>query len=111
MLGKLGGWNDTIVALATPQGTGAIGVIRVSGDRAIEIVDGLLPSKDLKSSASHTLHVGLLKQDGVAIDQVVVSLFKSPASYTGEDVVEISAHGSPYILEKIIVSLTRAGAR
>src|SRR4051812_22205974 len=111
MLGKLGSWNDTIVALATPQGIGAIGVVRVSGEQAIEIVDSLFPSKDLGSCLSHTLHVGLLKYKGVAIDQVVVSLFKSPASYTGEDVVEISAHGSPYILEKIIVSLTRAGAR
>jgi tRNA modification GTPase len=111
MLGKLGGWNDTIVALATPQGIGAIGVIRVSGNRAIDIVNSLFPSKDLNQCASHTLHVGLLKQNGVAIDQVVVSLFKSPASYTGEDVVEISSHGSPYILEKIIASLTQTGAR
>src|SRR4051812_34080089 len=111
MLGKLGGWNDTIVALATPQGIGAIGVVRVSGDRAVEIVNGLFPSKELSSCPTHTIHVGLLKQGSVSIDQVVVSLFKSPTSYTGEDVIEISSHGSPYILEKIIVSITEAGAR
>ncbi|GEO09332.1 tRNA uridine-5-carboxymethylaminomethyl(34) synthesis GTPase MnmE [Segetibacter aerophilus] len=111
MLGKLADWNDTIVALATPQGIGAIGVVRVSGKSAIEIVDRLFPAKDLCACKSHTLHVGLLEADGVAIDQVVVSLFKGPASYTGENVVEISSHGSPYILEKIITDITAAGAR
>ena len=111
MLGKLADWNDTIVALATPQGIGAIGVVRVSGKSAIEIVDALFPSKDLCTRPSHTLHVGLLESDRVAIDQVVVSLFKAPASYTGENVVEISSHGSPYILEKIITAITKLGAR
>jgi len=111
MLGKLSDWNDTIVALATPQGIGAIGVVRVSGKAAIELVDQLFPSKDLTSRPSHTLHVGLLESEGVPIDQVVVSLFKGPASYTGENVVEISSHGSPYILEKIITAITKAGAR
>ncbi|MCW3113772.1 MAG: tRNA modification GTPase trmE [Segetibacter sp.] len=111
MLGKLADWNDTIVALATPQGIGAIGVVRVSGKSAIEIVDALFPSKDLCTRPSHTLHVGMLESDGLGIDQVVVSLFKEPASYTGENVVEISSHGSPYILEKIITAITKAGAR
>jgi tRNA modification GTPase len=111
MLGKLADWNDTIVALATPQGIGAIGVVRVSGSAAIELVDGLFPSKNLSTCDSHTLHVGILKSQSVPIDQVVVSLFKSPASYTGENVVEISSHGSPYILEKIITAITAAGAR
>ena len=111
MLGKLTDWNDTIVALATPQGVGAIGVVRVSGLEAIHIVNSLFPSKDLVAQPSHTLHVGLLKQDKVAIDQVVVSLYKSPASYTGEDVVEISSHGSPFILEKIIAAIAAKGAR
>jgi tRNA modification GTPase len=111
MLGKLADWNDTIVALATPQGIGAIGVVRVSGKLAIEIVNGLFPSKNLSNRASHTLHVGLLESEGTPIDQVVVSLFKGPASYTGENIVEISSHGSPYILEKIITAITLAGAR
>ncbi|MDQ6814907.1 MAG: tRNA uridine-5-carboxymethylaminomethyl(34) synthesis GTPase MnmE [Bacteroidota bacterium] len=111
MLGKLADWNDTIVALATPQGVGAIGVVRVSGDAAIKIVDSLFPSKNLSHRPSHTIHVGMLVSDSVPIDQVVISLFKSPASYTGEHVVEISSHGSPYILEKIITAITKAGAR
>lgn len=111
MLGKLAGWNDTIVALATPQGIGAIGVVRVSGPSAIELVDKLFPSKNLSALPSHTIHVGFLESNSVAIDHVVISLFKAPASYTGENVVEISSHGSPYILEKIITAVTLAGAR
>lgn len=111
MLGKLADWNDTIVALATPQGVGAIGVVRVSGAAAIEILNELFPSKNLSVAKTHTIHVGLLKSQGIAIDQVVLSLFKAPASYTGENVVEISSHGSPFILEKIITAITSAGAR
>ena len=111
MLGKFSGWNDTIVALATPQGVGAIGVVRVSGTQAIELVDRLFPAKSLISQASHTLHVGVLKQDHKPIDQVVISLFKAPSSYTGEDIVEISSHGSPYILQKIIAAIAAEGAR
>ncbi len=111
MIGKLSGWDDTIVALATPQGIGAIGVIRVSGSNAISIVNSLFPSKNLLNQASHTIHVGLLKQDHIVLDQVVVSLFKGPASYTGEDVIEIAAHGSPFVLEKIIQALSKQGAR
>jgi tRNA modification GTPase len=111
MLGKLVGWNDTIVALATPQGVGAIGVVRVSGTAAIDIVNSLFPSKDLSTRPSHTLHVGLLEHVSVPIDQVVISLFKAPASYTGEDVVEISSHGSPYILERIISAVISSGGR
>lgn len=111
MLGKLSGWDDTIVALATPQGIGAIGVVRVSGEDAINMVNELFPSKDLSVKASHTLHVGILQQKGVLIDQVVVSLYKAPSSYTGENVVEISSHGSPYVLEKIINAVTAEGAR
>ncbi|WP_207495727.1 tRNA uridine-5-carboxymethylaminomethyl(34) synthesis GTPase MnmE [Aridibaculum aurantiacum] len=111
MLGKLAGWDDTIVALATPPGVGAIGVVRLSGNDAIHITNQLFPSKNLLDQPSHTLHVGLLKKDGIAIDQVVISLYKAPASYTGENVVEISSHGSPYVLEKIIQALTAGGAR
>src|SRR3954453_23164277 len=102
MLGKLSGWDDTIVALATPQGVGAIGVVRVSGKEAIDMVNNLFPSKDLSKRASHTLHVGMLQQKGVPLDHVVVSLFKAPASYTGENGEEISSNGSPYFLKKKI---------
>ena len=111
MLGKLQGWNDTIVALATPQGIGAIGVIRVSGVEAINIVDKLFPSKDLNAQATHTIHVGYLKENNTIIDEVVISLFKAPKSYTGENVVEISCHGSWYIQQQILDLLVKYGAR
>ncbi len=111
MLGKLSGWDDTIVALATPHGIGAIGVIRISGAKAIDIVNGLFPSKDLSKQASHTIHVGFLKLDNKVLDEVVLSLFKNPKSYTGEDVIEISCHGSPYIQEQVINTLLKKGAR
>ncbi len=108
---QLQGWDDTIVALATPPGIGAIGVIRVSGKQAFAIVNELFPSKDLTLQPSHTLQVGYLQQNGVVLDEVVLSLFKSPRSYTGEDVIEISCHGSPFILENIIQVITMKGAR
>lgn len=111
MLGKLSGWDDTIVALATPPGIGAIGIIRLSGKKSIEIVNALFPSKDLQAQASHTLHVGFLKEGENILDEVVVSLYKSPKSYTGEDVVEVSCHGSPFVQEKIIEAFLKQGAR
>lgn len=111
MLGKLSGWDDTIVALATPSGVGAIGVIRLSGPAAFRIVNELFPSKDLQQQPSHTLHVGFLKDGDIALDEVVVALFKGPKSYTGEDVVEISCHGSPYIQQQVIQACVSRGAR
>ncbi len=111
MLGKLSGWDDTIVALATPHGVGAIGVIRLSGDKAIAIVNRHFKSKDLLSQPTHTAHVGLLRADDKVLDEVVVTLFKAPKSYTGEDVVEISCHGSAYILEQVIQAMVQSGAR
>ncbi len=104
-------WNDIIVALATPQGVGAIGVIRLSGKGSIELIDQLFISKKLVDQPANTLHVGLLMDDGVKLDEVVVSLFKGPRSYTGEDVVEISCHGSSFILQQIISTCIRRGAR
>src|SRR5438270_4896055 len=97
---RLMGWDDTIVALATPPGIGAIGVIRLSGSASISIVDQLFPSKDLFLVQSHTLHVGVLKLKNEILDEVVISIYKSPRSYTGEDVVEISCHGSPFIQQQ-----------
>jgi len=108
---KISGWDDTIAALATPQGISAIGVIRVSGNKTFDIVNKLFTSKNLSEQAPNTLHVGLLKYDGTVLDEVVVSLFKAPASYTGEDVIEISCHGSPYVQEKILQALIKCGAR
>jgi tRNA modification GTPase len=104
-------WEDTIVALATPPGIGAIGVVRLSGSRALEIANELFSSKNLLLQATHTAHVGVLKENNVAIDEVLLTLFKAPKSYTGENVVEISGHGSPFVLQKIIEACIRKGAR
>ena len=94
---KLLGWDDTIVALATPPGIGAIGVVRLSGKKTFGIVNGLFPSKDLEQQPSHTLHVGLLKDGDKILDEVVVSLYKAPRSYTGEEVIEwFSDHLKPF---------------
>jgi tRNA modification GTPase len=107
----LSDWTDTIIAIATPPGIGAIGVIRLSGKNAIRIVAELFTGKDLSAQASHTLHVGFLKDDNAVIDEVVVSLYKAPRSYTGEDVVEISCHGSSFIQQQILHACTGKGAR
>jgi len=104
-------WEDTIVALSTPPGIGAIGVIRLSGKEAISIVNKIFPSKDLEQQPSHTIHVGYIKSNNQVLDEVVVSLFKAPRSYTGEDVVEISCHGSPYIQQQVIDACSIEGAR
>ncbi len=111
MSGKLTGWDDTIVALATPPGLGAIGIIRLSGKNSFTIISQLFPSKDLTDQLSHSLHVGFLKEDDKILDEVVISLYKSPRSYTGEDVIEISGHGSPYVLQQIIDACIKRGAR
>jgi tRNA modification GTPase len=108
---KLMGWDDTIVALATPPGIGAIGVIRVSGKQTFLVINQLFPSKNLSDQASHTVHVGLLKFQNEILDEVVLALFKGPKSYTGEDTIEISCHGSQFIIEKIIHSITSLGVR
>jgi len=110
-MAKLTGWDDTIVALATPPGIAAIGIIRLSGPIAIQIANELFPSKNLSQQSSHTLHVGFLKEEEIILDEVVISLFKAPTSYTGEDVIEISAHGSPYVHQQIISACISHGAR
>ena len=110
-MNKLSGWDDTIVALATPPGIGAIGVIRISGKQAFEIINELFPSKDLSAQPSHTLHVGFIKNGDVVLDEAVVSLYRSPRSYTGEDVIEISCHGSPYVQQQVIDACIARGAR
>lgn len=108
---SLSGWQDTIVALATAPGVGAIAVIRLSGDKAIAIVNQIFSAKDLTKQATHTLHFGLLKHNDEVLDEVVISLYKNPKSYTGEDIVEISCHGSPFIQEKILKTICALGAR
>lgn len=111
MANQLTGWDDTIVALATPPGIGAIGVIRVSGKETFAVVDAMFPSKDLLKQPTHTIHVGYLYDGETLLDEVVISLFKGPRSYTGEDVIEIGCHGSPFIQENIIRALTSRNIR
>lgn len=108
---QLSGWDDTIVAIATAPGVGAIGLIRLSGKNAISIVNELFPSKNLLKQPSHTLHVGQIKENGITLDEVVVSLYKNPKSYTGEDVAEISCHGSPYVQQQVLQACIHKGAR
>lgn len=113
--------QETIVALATPSGAGAIAVIRLSGKDAISIASGVFQSvsgKDLSNQKTHTIHLGHIVdpstgsgQVGKVIDQVLVSIFKGPNSYTGENVVEISCHGSTFIQQQIIQLLLRKGAK
>lgn len=103
--------QDTIIALSTPQGSGAIGVIRLSGPDAITLTNSVFAGKDLENQASHTLHFGLVKDGEQIIDEVVAGLFIAPKSYTKENVVEISCHGSNYIIQQIISLLISKGAR
>ncbi|MBY0244353.1 MAG: tRNA uridine-5-carboxymethylaminomethyl(34) synthesis GTPase MnmE [Sphingobacteriaceae bacterium] len=103
--------NDTIIALSTPSGSGAIGVIRLSGANAIQLVNEVFSGKDLTQQSSHTLHFGLIKNQNIIIDEVVAALFVAPKSYTKENVVEISCHGSNYIIQQIINLLISKGAR
>lgn len=103
--------NDTIAALATPSGVGAIGVLRLSGAQTFAILDKVFTVKKLAEKPSHTLHFGKIKDEDTVLDEVLVSIFKNPNSYTGEDVAEISCHGSPFILQKVLELLVNSGAR
>lgn len=111
MMNKLSGWDDTIVALATAPGIGAIAVIRISGTKAFSIIDLLFPSKKIAAQATHTALVGMLKDGDRLIDEVVLTLFKGPKSFTGEDTIEISCHGSQFIQQQIIEACVSKGAR
>jgi len=107
-------YNDTIVALATPSGAGAVAIIRMSGKGAITIASEVFQSvsgKDLALQKTHTIHLGTIVDGTKVYDQVLVSIFKNPNSYTGEDVVEISCHGSTFIQQQIIQLLLRKGCR
>ena len=107
-------YNDTIVALATPSGSGAVAIIRMSGKNAITIASEVFQSvsgKDLIKQKTHTIHLGTIVDGTKIYDQVLVSIFKNPNSYTGEDVIEISCHGSVFIQQQIIQLLLRKGCR
>lgn len=103
-------FNDTIAAIATANATGAVSVIRISGENAISIASDLI-GKDLHEKQGYTIHFGTVKENNEIIDEVLVSLFKAPKSYTGEDVVEIGCHGGVYITRKILSLILGKGAR
>ncbi|AZA60674.1 tRNA uridine-5-carboxymethylaminomethyl(34) synthesis GTPase MnmE [Chryseobacterium indoltheticum] len=103
--------HDTICALATANGIGAIGIIRISGDDAIPVSAKIFEGKNLKKAQSHTVHYGFIKDGDEVIDEVMISVFKAPKTFTAEDSVEISFHGSPHIAKKILEVLIKNGAR
>lgn len=105
--------NNTIAAISTPPGNGAIAIIRLSGDKAIEITDTVFRSKSNKKlieQKANTIHFGTIQHDTEIIDEVLVSIFKAPYSYTGENSIEISCHGSTYIQQEILSLLIAKGA-
>lgn len=107
--------NDTICALSTPAGIGAIAIVRLSGPRAIAISNIFFKSRKagfpVEQFESHTAHFGFFSTENELIDEVVLTIFRNPHSYTGEDVIEISCHGSEYVQQRILEVLTDAGAR
>ncbi|WP_407406009.1 tRNA uridine-5-carboxymethylaminomethyl(34) synthesis GTPase MnmE [Chryseobacterium sp.] len=103
--------QDTICALATANGIGAIGIIRISGDQAFSISSKVFSGKNLEKVDSHTVHYGFIKDEGEMIDEVMVTVFRAPKTFTAENSVEISFHGSPYIAKKILEVLIKNGCR
>lgn len=103
-------FTDTIIGIATPQGKGALGIIRVSGQDSIELVQQIF-AKQISHAPSGTFHYGNIYDEGEKLDDVIVSIFRAPNSYTGENSVEISCHASPYILQRIMQLLAQKGAR
>lgn len=103
--------QSTIVASATASGVGAIAVIRLSGPDAIAICNGVFRGKNLEEVASHTIHFGTIRDGETILDEVLVSVFKGPNSYTGENTIELSCHGSPFIQQQIINLVIAKGAR
>lgn len=102
---------DTICAIATPPGIGAIAVIRLSGKNAITIANKIFYGTDLLQQPSHTIHFGTIRNNNKIIDEVLVSIFKEKKSYTGENTVEISTHGSPYIQQQVLQLVLKNGAK
>jgi tRNA modification GTPase len=107
---KLTDFNRTIVALATALGTGSIAIIRISGSNALGLVSENFKDKDLRRVAPNTVHFGSILDNRTVIDEVLVTVFRAPSSYTGEDVIEISCHANPLIVDRIISQLIKSGA-
>lgn len=104
-------FQDTICALATPNGIGALGIIRVSGKDSISIVNGVFKGKNLNEEPSHTVHYGFIVDEDETIDEVMVSIFLAPKTFTAENLVEISCHGSQYIEQQLLALLLKKGCR
>lgn len=102
--------DDTIVAVSTPPGTAGLGVIRLSGPRSIQVAQAVF-SKDISGAPTHTLHHGIIKDSGRDLDEVLLAVMRAPGTYTGEDVIEISGHGGPVLLEAVVSACLRQGAR
>ena len=103
--------KDCIIAPATANGVGAIAVLRLSGKNSFDILNSVFKSKDLNTVPSHSIYFGKIKEGDEEIDEVLISIFRTPNSYTLEDVAEISCHGSPYVVNRIINLLITNGAR
>ncbi len=103
--------NDTIAAIATALGSSAVNIVRMSGDDALRIAGSFFSGTALERVPSHTIHYGRIVEDGTVIDEVLVSVFRAPRSFTCEDMVEINCHGGPYVTQKILGLLLGAGAR
>ena len=108
------GLEDTIAAIATPSGAGGIGIVRISGKQAIAIAEGIFRPKSsvrISEARGFSVHYGWIVNNDEIIDEVLLTLMRSPKSYTGEDVVEISCHGSPFIQQQVMDACIRKGAR
>ena len=103
--------NDVIVALSTPPGHSAVAVIKLSGHGCIEMLDNLFSGGNLQSAPGYSCQYGLITKEGETLDDVIVTLFRGPKSYTGEDVAEISCHGSPYVIDQLLKLCMDSGAR
>jgi len=103
--------KDTIIALSTPPGIGALGVIRLSGINAVTVANKIFKGKNLESVPSHSIHYGTIRKEKTIIDEVLISVFRAPKSFTKEDVIEISCHGSSYIIKEILDLCVSKGAR
>ena len=102
--------KDTIAAIATANATGAVSLIRISGDEALNIASELI-GKDLNKEKGYTIHYGTIRDKGEPVDEVLVSVFHAPRSFTGEDVAEICCHGGVFITRKILTLILGHGAR
>lgn len=104
-------FNDTICAVATPNGIGALGIIRVSGKKSLEIVNTIFKNKNLEKVKSHSIHYGYITDGDELIDEVMLSVFLAPKTFTAENLIEISCHGSSYIIQQILDLLVKKGCR